>query len=215
MMASILVFGSSISYGAWDTEGGWVVRLRKEIDKKILKNPKFPFEHDPLLYNLGVSGYSTKELVQHFEQEAEARIHRTKVDLIIFEIGLNDSIVMKDRTNYVSQEEFVQNINTLIQLAKMFTEKILFLSFTPVDEAKVKPIPWALDRSYTNESILTYNAMLKEVCQHQTIPVLDIWSIFLKHNPKLLLKDGVHPNNKGHELIFKQVSIYLKKQKYI
>jgi len=28
-MVNILVFGDSITYGAWDEEGGWVQRLRK------------------------------------------------------------------------------------------------------------------------------------------------------------------------------------------
>ena len=40
-MTCLLVFGDSITYGAWDLEGGWVQRLRSFIDKKNLTDPNF------------------------------------------------------------------------------------------------------------------------------------------------------------------------------
>lgn len=34
-MAKILVFGDSIAYGKWDSDGGWVARLRKYVDVNL------------------------------------------------------------------------------------------------------------------------------------------------------------------------------------
>lgn len=35
-MVQILFFGPSTTYGAWDSEGGYVQRLRKYLDKKVI-----------------------------------------------------------------------------------------------------------------------------------------------------------------------------------
>ena len=42
-MGRILIFGDSITYGAWDKEGGWVQRLRKFLDERNLTDPNFYF----------------------------------------------------------------------------------------------------------------------------------------------------------------------------
>ena len=54
------IFGASITHGSGDFEqGGWVARLRKFLDQKILFDPK----HYCLVYELGVSGDSDFAIV--------------------------------------------------------------------------------------------------------------------------------------------------------
>src|SRR3989344_3552583 len=91
-MTLILVFGDSITYGAWDTNGGWVQRLRTYLDKKQLADPKLYYE----LYNLGVSGDTSTDLLERFEAETKQRIKRMSAKeeiIIIVAIGTNDSII--------------------------------------------------------------------------------------------------------------------------
>ena len=70
-MARILVFGDSITYGAWDKRGGWVQRLREFLDEKnLIDLNKIPV----LIYNLGVSGDTTNDALERFEFESKKKI---------------------------------------------------------------------------------------------------------------------------------------------
>ena len=63
-MGALCVFGDSITWGAWDVEkGGWVNRLRLFIDKENLNYRVF---------NCGVGGDTTKELVARVSSEMAA-----------------------------------------------------------------------------------------------------------------------------------------------
>ena len=74
-MPQILIFGDSIIYGAWDREGGWAARLRKFLDEKTLTEEDFYC----LVYNLGISGDTTEDLLERFEFETEQRIKEKKI----------------------------------------------------------------------------------------------------------------------------------------
>ena len=84
----IFCFGDSITYGKWDAKHcGWVQRLRRFLDKN------WEIYGDNLVYNLGVSGDTTKNLLTRFEFEIEQRLKEEKEEvLIIFDIGINDSL---------------------------------------------------------------------------------------------------------------------------
>jgi len=61
-MAYLLVFGTSTEYGAWDfKKQGWVNRLRIFLDKDVVPGKKFN-----LVYNMGVSGYTSKDGMEYF-----------------------------------------------------------------------------------------------------------------------------------------------------
>ena len=84
-MTNILVFGASITWGAWDREGGWVQRLRNFVDEKNISNP----DYDRMIYNLGISGDTTENLLSRLENEVKTRLSEEET-IIIFSIGTND-----------------------------------------------------------------------------------------------------------------------------
>ena len=133
----ILVFGASIIYGAWDKEGGWVQRLRKFIDEKNLSDPNFYC----LTYNLGISGNTTKDLLNRFKFETKQRL-KNKETILIFSIGVNDSIINKQGNLNYPPKKFEKNILKLIKQAKKLSSKIIFVGFNPINEAFTNPIPW-------------------------------------------------------------------------
>jgi lysophospholipase L1-like esterase len=47
----VLVFGDSIAQGFWDSEGGWVERLRKHYNSLALEDLKS--NQQPEIFNLG------------------------------------------------------------------------------------------------------------------------------------------------------------------
>ena len=88
-MAKILIFGDSIAHGAWDTEkGGWVQRIKSFLDEETLSES----ENEHTIYNLGVSGNNTEDLLERFEFETKQRLKEDDEELMfIFAIGVNDS----------------------------------------------------------------------------------------------------------------------------
>jgi len=146
---SILVFGDSITWGTADFEhGGWVTRLFIELGRD--------FEID--VYNLGVSGDKTPDLLERFESETKARVEEGEEVILIFAIGINDSYFIHSKNTLMTPlEEFKVNIQELIDRAQKISSKIIFVGLTPVDEPKTTPIPWNTDKSYTNENIKKYN----------------------------------------------------------
>lgn len=210
-MARILVFGDSIAFGLWDKQGGWASRLRNELDVATLGDP---FRHIQL-YNLGIAGDTSTGVLERCEAEIISRLPGTKEISIILLIGINDSQFIKSETCIrTSPEKFQSNILSLIKIAQKYTKKILIIGLTPVDETKTNPIPWSPDKFYNNERIRQYNKILKDICGEKKIPFVDILEKF-KGKEKKLLFDGLHPNSKGHELIFRIVKSELEKNKII
>jgi len=206
-MTRICVFGDSVAWGAWDKEGGWVQRLRKFFDIKNLSDPNFYC----LVYNLGVSGNKTKDILKRFEFEIKQRLEEVEETIIIFAIGINDSYFLHNEDKLrTSVEDFRTNIQKIINAAKKFSIKIIFVGLTPVDESKTTPIPWDTNKSYKNEFIQKYNEIIKSVCKENKIYFVEIFEQWVKSDYKQLLEDGLHPNSNGHEKIFETVFEHLK-----
>lgn len=134
-MAQILVFGDSITYGAWDKEGGWVQRLRKLLDKQNLSNSDNFYY---LVYNLSIDGDTTNGLLKRFESETSPRMWEGEKTIIVFSIGINDSCFIQTKNIFmISKEKFEENIKKLINLAQKFSSNIVFIGLTPVEEIKL------------------------------------------------------------------------------
>lgn len=199
-MPVICIFGASSTWGAWDPErGGWVNRLKLHLESK---------DYDIDVYNLGVSGDTTKELLERFNVEAKAR----EPTIIIFSIGDNDCVWDEpQKNNLVSLEDFEKNIKVLIKKSRMFTDKILFLGLKNIEESKTTPVPWAKSYHYKNNNVKIYDKKLKEVTTKMKVSYLQILGLLDNRD----LSDGLHPNSQGHKKIFKKVNEFLIKNKWV
>ncbi len=197
-MSQILIFGDSITYGAWDKEGGWVSRLRKVIDEKNLADKDFYW----LIYNLGIDGNNSKDILKRFEPEIKARLWPGEETIIIISAGTNDNMYdNKNKVFAVSQEEYEQNLQKLVNIAKKYTSKIIFIGSSPVDDSRTNPVPWVKNCSYLQKYIIAYSNIAKSICKKNKIPFVNI----IDELDNDVLEDGVHPNSEGHEIIFKNV----------
>jgi lysophospholipase L1-like esterase len=195
----ICVFGDSTAWGAWDLEkGGWVNRLWLFCSKR---------SKDKIIYNLSVSGGTTETILSRFEKEAKTR----EVNVLIFQSGGNDAAYRTKKENFlVPTDKFRENVTEIIKKAKAITDRIVFVGFKNVDESRTNPVSWA-DVYYTNKNIENYNKIMKEVCQQEGILFLDVFGLLTSKD----LDDGLHPNSKGHERIFKAVKDFLDQNKII
>lgn len=209
----ILVFGDSISYGAWDLEGGWVARLRKFLDRKVLESG---FEFYYLIYNLGISGDTSEDLSERFEFETRQRLKEKETTIIIFAVGGNDSGFSQGLNSLrISPERFQDNLGYLISFAQKYSSDVIFLGLAPVDESKTTPISWNADVYYKNEYIANYNEIIKSVCKKNKVYFIDIFDTLKNLDYENLLEDGAHPNADGHQKIFEIVKDFLLENEII
>ncbi len=201
----ICIFGDSIAWGAVDPKkGGWVGRLKSYLEIKD--------KYNAAVYNLGVSGDNTDDLLNRFSMEAKAR----EPNSIIFSIGINDAQYIRNEANpRVNIKRFENNIIKLMKLARKFTKTILFIGLTPVDEAKTMPIPWNRIKYYKLSRVKDYNQILKSICKKNKVQFIDIFDQWLNIKYKDLLYDGLHPNHKGHKILFETVKKSLINNKLI
>lgn len=209
----ILVFGTSTTYGAWDIEGGWVQRLRKFLDQKIIDSN---YQEFFLVYNLGVSGDKSIDVLKRFEVETEARKGRHGEEVIIlFHLGINDSIYNEELGEVeVSQEKFKNIFLELIGLAKKYSKKIVIIGSMPVDK-RVDPMSWSPGRSYKNEYVGKYNQIMKEIAEEANVSFIEIYKQFISEDYSTLLADGVHMSTEGHKQFYENVLDYLVINKII
>lgn len=210
-MTQIFAFGHSITQGYWDTEGGWVQRIRSLLDKKSLENPdEYYFE----VYNLGVSGNDSKQVLNRFESEIEARISEDNDTIVFFQLGANDIQYFNEEYRLrTPKEEFEENILDLISKARNYADKIIFVGDPMI--AIEGPIPWADEKELSDSRLKNYTDTVRRKCEKEDIYFVDLRSQYTKQQWSEKLEDGCHPNTQGHKLIFEKVRDKMREEKII
>ena len=191
----VIVFGDSITQGYWDTEGGWVDKLRKHYDELQVQN----FDKDqPTVFNLGISADTSREILARAETEVAARTWHNSLPIVIVQ---NDSC-SDGMAVAVPLDEYTDNLVAIIEKIKPISTKIIFVGLSACDEAKTTPVAWG-EYYYTNQNIKTYENQMRRVAAEHEVAFIPVFEKFLGAI-KLdeLLADGLHPNNKGHQVIF-------------
>lgn len=212
-MPRILCFGDSVTYGAWDSQGGWVARVRKNIDKICIESELQSFI---LTYNLGISSDTTERLLARFDAEIAAHSKESGDNLIIISIGVNDSLRNTDGTHWVELSAFEKNIQLLISKARQSALGIVFLGNLPVDETKTQPYRTQPEISSYNADIALYDKATQRICQELGVDFISIFdqALTMKYQ-ELVCPDGVHPNDRGHSLLGDKVWQYLRSNSWV
>ncbi|MFH1405170.1 MAG: GDSL-type esterase/lipase family protein [Patescibacteria group bacterium] len=191
----IIIFGASITHGVSDTKnGGWAETLRREVEKE-------EGGYGISVYNMGVSAETTETLLKRFKPET---IARQKDDMIIiFAIGTNDPAFLENKQGvWVEEDLYKKNIKKLLEQAKEFSNKIMFVGLTPIDEKLTQPMGARNNTYYYKKETKKYNDFLESFCKKNKIPFVELYNSF----PSLeLLDDGLHPNTEGHKFIYNKV----------
>jgi lysophospholipase L1-like esterase len=107
-------------------------------------------------------------------------------------------------------EQYGKNLQMLIAKAREFSDKILIIGITPVDEVQRAQ---EKDITYTNNRILEFEEVLHQVCEDEGLPHLPLYGTLKNRmdSGEHLFDDGLHPNDAGHQLIFEFVRPELDK----
>lgn len=190
---NICILGDSIVYGAWDEEKhGYVNRLREDLkENNQVEN----------IYGLGIPGETTAGLLKRLDTELKPRTPNT----IIIGIGINDTIYIKNKQQEaIKIKEFISNISKIIAIASTYTNNILILGLTNVIEERTTPNLWNDNEMYFNDTIKEYDIALENYCNTNKVQYLKLFDVLQQID---FSDDGIHPNEKGHEKIFKAIKV--------
>ena len=201
---NIFIFGDSITYGEWDSKGGWANRIRCHLDALVLPKP----DDYIISYNLGIPSDTSTGLAQRLEAETRARLDpnpSVKTIQIIIAVGANDARWLTDEARRgVNAEQFKINLTSITQAAQRHSSDIIFVGLLPCDEQQAlqSATKHGWIETFDNDSLMKYNSIVEQHCLENKLKFVNVYELFINNNPEQLLSDGLHPNNKGHALIF-------------
>ena len=203
-MRRILIFGDSVEYGAWDTKGGWVDRMKQAAHAHTLSTRG---KEKIQIINLGIGGNTSRKILERMKNEIDAR-HTPTWDLtLVFSFGTNDSR-LKDGVAEVLIEDFKNNAHSIIELAKSYTDNILIVGNPPLNENIVRFKVF----EFFDQRVKQYDEALAEISVAYNMPFISLRSAFVETHAQLFAYDNIHPNDDGHELIRKVVEPYILKE---
>lgn len=193
----ILCFGDSIVMGTWDTQGGWVDRLKQYFHTEYFERIR-----KVQVYNLGIGGELSGGLAKRMQSEIEARLDSKWEPIIIIGTGKNDSRSRGTPNNYESTpEDYKQNLRICIETAQKYSTKILLIGIGLTDESVSFK-----DLYYNNDRMRLFNEINKQIAHEfhvsrvelqeemEQVPDLKSWFV-----------DGIHPNHVGYQWIYEMV----------
>jgi lysophospholipase L1-like esterase len=175
----IALIGDSIVHGYDDQEsGGWVARL------KILSVAE---EKSDLVFNLGIPGNSTRDILERADVEIRAR--QPFLNKVVYSTGTND------QGKNVPVTEFKENLTKLGKIAAGHGNKVFFMGlFLCVKDGKRR------DSS-------DYDTAIREVCEENCYTYIPTADVIVEED----LVDGCHPNSAGHAKLCDRVAEYMRK----
>lgn len=200
----VLVFGDSITQGFWAVEHGWVDRVRTHYDSVQLDD--LNGKDEPTIFNLGISGDTSADLVSRIGQEVAARTIPGQKPIVIVQIGVNDSYTDR-RGKKIEVNIYKDNLRLIVQLLQGLTSKTIFVGLSANKDDMTSPAAWRHDLYYNGNEIKKYEEAMKNVAAEMDIPFIPVFNSFKEHIDagEDLLPDGLHPNDVGHELIYQIV----------
>ena len=194
----ILVFGDSITWGAWDPEGGWVDRVKRYYSALRLESSDKKVQ----IFNLGIGGEKSAGLLARFDAEVQARTSSSWEFVFVFATGMNDSRA-EDNTNnvLVSPAQYQANVSQITAKARAYSNKILWQGLTPVDESRM---PLNTRLYWSNQRTAEYDQALSEQLASPGFVKVDTFGSLQAQSTinDWLASDGVHPSAEGHAFIY-------------
>lgn len=136
--------------------------------------------------NAGISGSTSSSAPNRLRWQL-----RQKPDAMILALGANDGL----RGLKISETE--KNLSVAIEMAQK-------------DGVRVFLFGMKLPTNYGDEYRKDFEAMFQRVSKKYNVPHLPFFLDRVAGDPKLNLPDGIHPNEKGYEIVAENVFQFLK-----
>ena len=208
----IVAFGDSTTA----TRGQLNIYAKRLAAAPLLK----PF--DLKIINAGVGGNNTSLASKRFNRD----VLRHHADLVVIQFGINDAAVDVWRTPpatlpRISLKEFEINLKHFITASQSQGAQVILMTPNPIRwTSKLKTLygkaPYvASDPDGFNKLLVNYAASVRKLANKHNVPLVDIYQVFQDYNKQpnqsidTLLLDGMHPNDRGHQIIAELLAIKL------
>jgi lysophospholipase L1-like esterase len=201
-----------VLFGASSTALRPGTKTYSEILEQTFQEKNIPIE----VINAGVPGNTTALALQRFQKD----VLDHNPSLVVIQFGINDSAVdvWKDPPKEKPRVElpaFLMNMESMIDRIQDQNGEVILMSPQRMSWSKKtrelygKPPYVSNDEDGFNVILDTYVAGLRELAVRKKVRFIDINAAYSKHPSdygepysELLNQDGMHPNDKGHKLVF-------------
>jgi len=160
-------------------------------------------------------------------------------DVVVLEYGGNDcdfnwkqvgTAPEETHLPKVTLQDFKADMASMIQMVKGRGKLPLLTTLPPIDSQRYFRfisggdsqlargiLTWLRDVEHIYRWQESYSNAMWELAVDEQVPIVDVRSAFLKSDcfPDLLCEDGIHPNAKGHELIYRTILQWIETHRSI
>lgn len=220
----VCVFGDSISKGVvYDTVKSRYILLKESFINMIQQRTTIEINNVSCFGCTVTKGITLLDKVEHELKE---------YDYTFLEYGGNDCdynwAAIAENPNIPHDcntplAVFEDQYKHMIERVKANGSNPVLVTLPPIDSKRF--FDW-VSKGLNKENILKflgdvehigrwqgmYNETVKKLSKLYNLPILDIRSIFFNQKTitDFICEDGIHPNQKGHQLIYKAISEYTK-----
>jgi lysophospholipase L1-like esterase len=205
-MSQIFLFGASSVYGIGGEDGGWGDLTKRALHAQMFGDGGAGESHE--LYNFGKPGATTEFVLNNFEAQLQ-QYARTKNLIAVVSVGTNNARAQDSPNNYVSTlADYETAMRKLLVALTSKIPHVICVGYRPVDESKTTPKSDPITGGtayFMNNRIQEFNKSFSAISKETgaTFIGLDVppetWIA------EYVYKDGLHPNKRGHQLIFEKV----------
>jgi acyl-CoA thioesterase I len=153
------------------------------VEKKLLEKG-----YSVKIFNAGISGSTTASAPSRLKWLLKSKPH-----IVFIALGANDGL------RGVTIETTKQNLKNTIQIAKNAQVKIWLAGMK---------LPPNYGKTYTAQ----FETMFQEIAKEEDIPLLPFLLEEVAGQVTLNQPDGIHPNEKGHQIMAEVVSSFFQKE---
>ena len=207
----LVVFGDSILKGVITIPDSKSLFDVTQNDSLSLAQKKLGFELDNRSIYGNITSKGLVKLQKYLEKCSSGELEAA--DFCVIEFGSNDcdydwgTLVQK-----VPLEQYLENLNQMVALCRQNKVTPLMMGLIPYvcdnwfktiikghDEAAILEFLGGTAETLGKNQLIYKNAQ-KDFVEKNKVQFFDPWELFADH-PELMCYDGIHPNEKGYEVL--------------
>ena len=207
----LVVFGDSILKGVITIPDSKSLFDVTQNDSLSLAQKKLGFELDNRSIYGNITSKGLVKLQKYFEKCSSGELEAA--DFCVIEFGSNDcdydwgTLVQK-----VPLEQYLENLNQMVALCRQNKVTPLMMGLIPYvcddwfktiikghDEAAILEFLGGTAETLGKNQLIYKNPQ-KDFVEKNKVQFFDPWELFADH-PELMCYDGIHPNEKGYEVL--------------
>lgn len=195
-VVGVIFFGDSIfaGTGASDRQLGCIKRLKASLRVPI-----------------SIRGRNRDTSAMGLRRLATDVLARRDYSHVVVLFANNDCWLNANGRPVLSPEQFGKNLRMIVSRIAANRQIPICCNLQPIDNEKFFATfePYRNFRRNTDLDPCTwqekYSEMITVICQEAAVPLIDIRAPLLAELPYVMASDGVHPNDRGHELIANRI----------